>query len=154
MLALAKLSEYPYYKHTYVRKMALGLSKECLKMKDSLSETKIESLKSLKTLRELDDLITTPKFLYESTDHYYAMESSKHYIPKIKIPYLILNSLDDPIVPAENIAVSECLSNPNIILALTEFGGHGAWYEGWNPYSKTYSDTVALSWFNAVLKQE
>ena len=52
---------------------------------------------------------------------------------EIKCPTLILNYLDDPIIPKEVIPYDEVKSNPNIILGTHPNGGHLAAFTGWKP---------------------
>jgi hypothetical protein len=61
-----------------------------------------------------------------------------------------LNALDDPIVPGKIIPYSQIISNPNIVIATTCYGGHLGWYSNlilpkrW--FSKPVSEfIVALS---------
>jgi predicted alpha/beta-fold hydrolase len=42
---------------------------------------------------------------------------------------LCLNALDDPIAAPECIPYDEIKTNPNVVLATTDYGGHIGWFE-------------------------
>ena len=118
------------------------------------SEEEKAKIHQARTLRDLDAIITVPLFGYKDTDDYYQKESAIKYIPHISVPYLMLNSLDDPLIPPHTIAYSECLSNANIIMAVTEYGGHNGWFEGLRSHNDhSYSEKLALDWILAILDE-
>lgn len=47
-------------------------------------------------------------------------------VSDVKVPLLILNALDDPIVPPQCIPYEEVSANTNLVLATTDKGGHVA----------------------------
>lgn len=69
-----------------------------------------------------DEIFTAPRAGYSSLDEYYEKASSKHYIPEIKIPTLIIGSKDDPIASSGNL--SQLHLRDNVDLILTKHGGH------------------------------
>lgn len=52
----------------------------------------------VKTLQDFDRLMTCPLWGYKSLHEYYKEASGMRYLAEIKIPFLVCNSLDDPIV--------------------------------------------------------
>jgi len=60
---------------------------------------------------------------------YYAHASSALTIHNIKVPTLIMNARDDPLLGPDSIAYKECRANPNVLLAVTEKGGHLGYFE-------------------------
>lgn len=85
--------------------------------------------KNLVSLRAYDELITTKLYGFHSADDYYATISSIRFISKIRVPFLSLNAMDDPIVGANTLPICEALTNPWTVLARTGKGGHLGWYE-------------------------
>ncbi|ORX74315.1 AB-hydrolase YheT [Linderina pennispora] len=67
---------------------------------------------------------------YESLDEYYSKASAVHYVDRIRIPYLAINSLDDRITPPVGIPMDKFKTNPNLALALVPHGGHLAFLTG------------------------
>ncbi|KAJ1937816.1 hypothetical protein EC988_007770 [Linderina pennispora] len=107
------------------------------------------SLKHAKTVKphpewinEIDNIITAskPRQIEEqviakingcnSLEEYYAMASSSSYVDNIRIPYLAINSLDDPVTPPAGIPVQKFKQNPYLSLALVRHGGHLAFLTG------------------------
>jgi len=58
---------------------------------------------------------------------------TSEHIRCIKIPTLLINARDDPIVSRKCIPFAELKQNPNIILAETCKGGHVCWFTGLKP---------------------
>lgn len=84
----------------------------------------LDLLFKCKSLRDIDTILTKKIFNIKSLNEYYQQESSVRHLKNIKIPFLILNSKDDPIIPEFIIDKTECLKNKNILLVVTPYGGH------------------------------
>ncbi len=75
-----------------------------------------------RTLRTFDDLYTAPAGGFASVEDYYARSSSGPFLPRIKIPTLIIAAADDPMIPPasfQNLAMSS-----RVHLHVAEGGGH------------------------------
>jgi predicted alpha/beta-fold hydrolase len=73
-------------------------------------------------LRDFDDYYTAKMGGFESALDYYHRCSSRHFLPKIQLPTLILAAHDDPMIPGhtfEDVSVSSSTH-----LALVNGGGH------------------------------
>ncbi|EPZ36354.1 alpha/beta-hydrolase [Rozella allomycis CSF55] len=93
------------------------------------SELKIENVLHCERLSEYDGNVTVNMFSYPSVNEYYKKASAKSYIPKIKVPTLLLCALDDPLLNADTISFVEVLQNPNTVLVTTKRGGHLGWLQ-------------------------
>lgn len=71
--------------------------------------------------------------LQDSTEQYYRSQSPSNFVDGIKVPFLSLNALDDPIASCKAIPYEAVKRNPNIVLATTTDGGHLGWFQG--PFS-------------------
>ncbi|KAF7721357.1 hypothetical protein EC973_004838 [Apophysomyces ossiformis] len=89
----------------------------------------VDEIFAASTLREFDDACTRKLRDYDSVDAYYRDASSFRYIKSVRVPLLCMNALDDPIAPAECIPYDEIKSNPYVVLATTDYGGHLGWFE-------------------------
>ncbi|MDQ3745241.1 MAG: alpha/beta fold hydrolase [Acidobacteriota bacterium] len=78
----------------------------------------------VRTLRRFDDRVTAPHGGFRDAADYYARTSSLQVIARIRIPTLILHAADDPLIPAEPFRDPSISANPNVLLILTERGGH------------------------------
>lgn len=86
------------------------------------------------TLKDFDHHVTSwmggrgKDFPIASGMDYYRISSGHHLVHKIKIPFLALNAIDDPIVaevPYDDIARSS-----HVVQLVTPYGGHLGWFEG------------------------
>ncbi len=80
-------------------------------------------LQRLRTLWEFDDQVTAPLHGFEGARHYYESCSSGPLLPAIQTPVQLIQSANDPIIPAA------CLPQPRALpshvrLHVTESGGH------------------------------
>lgn len=78
---------------------------------------------NIRTLRDFDDRITAPLHGFAGADDYYEKASSLPSLNHIAVPTLIVNALDDPIVPRDSLPGPDDLS-PKVTLELTRHGGH------------------------------
>ncbi len=51
------------------------------------------------TFRELDDAVTAPLHGFADTGNYYAKSSSIFVLDRVRIPTLLFNAWDDPLIP-------------------------------------------------------
>ncbi len=107
-----------------------------------------------RTLQDYDEKITTKLWGYQTVHEYYDEASCKHVLDNIQIPLLVLQALDDPIIPRDVIPWNKVMSNPNIILAATDIGGHIAWLQGWNPANENFADLVSVEYVHNILSSE
>lgn len=75
-----------------------------------------------RTLREFDSWYTVPRAGYTCVDDYYDRVSSRHFLPKIRVPTLILSSRDDPLTAPEALDHARYSSSTQVLL--TDQGGH------------------------------
>ncbi|KAG8988341.1 hypothetical protein FRB90_002816 [Tulasnella sp. 427] len=141
------------------------------KMEGSLLKQEAQKVLLLKnpTLRDVDnhigaDLVDIWKvrvagglgspFPLPDVDAYYAWAGSHHKVPGIRIPFLAINTLDDPVVA--EIPFDICAQNPWVCLATTQYGGHLGWFEGGllqregTPPSRWVKKPV-IEWFAGML---
>lgn len=74
--------------------------------------------------RHLEKQYTVPVFGFKSSEDYWIKASSKPYIPKIKLPTLLINSKDDSFLSKECFPVEEAKTSNNFHLMMPNYGGH------------------------------
>lgn len=87
-----------------------------------------------RTLQDFDAAVTAPLYGFTTTDDYYHASGNTKYLPHIRIPTLIMRSLDDPFFESD-IPWDIINANPNLVPAITNYGGHVGFMEGipgWN----------------------
>jgi uncharacterized protein len=84
----------------------------------------LSKLKSVRTVRDFDEVYTAPYFGFSGADDYYHRASAMRIIERIRIPALVITAADDPFVPAEPFRDPKLAGNPWIELAISDHGGH------------------------------
>ena len=97
----------------------------------------LERLDELRSFRAFDDAITAPLHGFSDVDDYYARASSRQFLKSIRVPTVILQSADDPFLPASALPQSGDLG-PDVILELSPHGGHVGFITGNRPFSPRY----------------
>ncbi len=86
-------------------------------------------LDALKTFHQFDDQVTAVLHGFDGVDDYYRRSSSRQYIPKIRVPTLILHARHDPFVFPETAPLEEEL--PECVwLEMPDAGGHVGFVSG------------------------
>jgi predicted alpha/beta-fold hydrolase len=88
-----------------------------------------------RTFLEFDDAATSRLHGFRDVEHYYSSQSSKSFIPGIRRPTLVLQSVDDPFVDEAALPREAIRANPHLTAAFTERGGHVGFIGGepWAP---------------------
>lgn len=79
-------------------------------------------LKSVKGMREFDEVYTAPIGGFQSRAHYYETCSAKDHLFKIAIPTVLLSAEDDPFVSGMD--YKEAILSETTVLHLEKHGGH------------------------------
>lgn len=103
-----------------------------------------------KSLRKFEELFATHRAGFNSAKEYYEKCSSKNFIPEIKIPALIVSSVDDPVVDTQ--ALKTVSHGPNVDILLTDRGGHVGFLGFGTTYDEVrWSDQAVARWLeNAI----
>lgn len=105
--------------------------------------------KQVKTFWDFDHVYTGPLHGFEGADDYYEKSSSKNYIQHAAIPTLIVNAVNDPLVPYQSLPADVIADMPNVWLELTESGGHcGFRPDRFSQKGAYWSEMRALSFLN------
>lgn len=109
----------------------------------------LERLDRIKDLWEFDDVITGPKFGFGDARGYYAAASSQTFIPKIKIPTLIIQAQDDPFIPFTPFAALP--ENKYVAILANKYGGHvGFWQHAKTRDGHYWAEQTAVDFCTAT----
>lgn len=102
------------------------------------------------SIADFHRLYTVPFGGFRDEKQYYEQSSSIRYVPEIKVPTLILSSMDDPVV--DGTTVMRVPSSDNLDVLLTTHGGHVG-FLGWGTeYSEVrWSDQAIARWLEDTL---
>lgn len=87
-----------------------------------------ERFDKIKTLIDFDNNFTLRMFGFNTAFEYYRNASPVNRLLNIRIPTLIINALDDPIVGSVLLPRQEVMKNPYTLLLTTDYGGHLGWF--------------------------
>jgi predicted alpha/beta-fold hydrolase len=102
------------------------------------------------SVQEFDRFYTAPRNGFVDAKDYYLKSSSINYIPEIKVPTLILSSMDDPVVDGRTVA--KLPHRDGLDVLLTEHGGHMG-FLGWGTsYDEIrWSDQAVARWLEDTM---
>ena len=141
-----------------LRQLLSGHADTIMKFPDSRLAQSLPELFSRRsfTLAEFDDFITvhaggtSPPFPFKDVYHYYKYAASHQVLGDIRIPFLAVNSDDDPLV--EHVPINET-DNKWVVLVVTRGGGHLGWFEATGNGCKRWMSQSALEWFRATAEK-
>jgi len=110
-----------------------------------------EGLEKVRTIWEFDDRFTAPLFGFGTAANYYATQSAVGYLDAIRVPTLVLQAEDDPLIPFDVYSHPAFQTNPALNLITTKHGGHLGFLSRHKP--RFWLDGVALDWMERVLSQ-
>jgi len=144
--ALGKRSNFIYSKR-FLKRL-----KERIRLKERLTPGlfRLEDLDLVKTIWDFDDLFTARSFDFGVADNYYATQSSNQFLERIRVPALLVQAKDDPMIPFEVYQHPAFSKNRYLRLLAVEHGGHLGFISKTKP--RFWLDHTLLEWMEGVLK--
>lgn len=84
----------------------------------------LEGLDDVSTISEYDDFVIAPTFGFRDHRDYHERASALPFVPRIRVPALIVQAQDDTVVPFHFFHRPEIRSNPRVALLAPTRGGH------------------------------
>ena len=103
-----------------------------------------DGLKSVRTVYEFDNRFTARSFGFGTADNYYATQSSLQFLEQIRVPTLMIQAKDDPMIPFEVYRHPAFQTNPYLRLLAVEHGGHLGFLSKNEP--RFWLDGVLIEW--------
>lgn len=144
LLQLLKPKNIPYARRFRQHLIEKLIQKQAL-FPDKLNS---QTITSIKTLKDFDDLYTSKAHGFKDALDYYKRSSCLQFLPQIKIPVLILNATNDSFLGDKCYPFKEAETNPNIYLETPKYGGHVGF---WGPSNITYTEKRALNFLEEIL---
>jgi predicted alpha/beta-fold hydrolase len=92
---------------------------------------------------EFDDAATAPLHGFAGADDYYARSSSARFVGNVRVPLLVLQSEDDPFLPANAIPRAAMQANRYVTSVITKRGGHVGFIGGSPHHPKFWAEEQA-----------
>ncbi len=107
-------------------------------------------LTNVRTVYDFDDLYTARLFGFGNAGNYYATQAAKNFLADIRVPALLVQAKDDPLIPFEVYDHPAFRSNPNLTLLAPDHGGHlGFLARGANRF---WLDPIVVGWAAGIVK--
>jgi len=124
--------------------------KQRIRLKERLTPGTFElaGLGQVKSVYEFDDKFTARAFGFGTADNYYATQSANQFLDRIRVPALLVQAKDDPLIPFEVYNHPAFASNPRLTLLAVERGGHLGFVSKTKP--RFWLDDVLVQWMEKV----
>lgn len=116
------------------------------RMKQRLEARNVAGVDGLRTVFDIDDHYTSRSFGFRDAVHYYQTQSSLQFVAQIRVPTLLVQAKDDPLIPFALFQSAGIRENPNIELLATDHGGHLGFFARRAP--RIWIDPVLLEWIS------
>lgn len=108
----------------------------------------LEKLKYAQTFTDLHKIFTMPVYGFSSEDEFYRQGSAINFLPSIKVPSLIINAQNDPMLAGDCYPVQLAQKLEHIFLEIPAYGGHAGFLKiGEGP---TWSELRASRFINSL----
>jgi predicted alpha/beta-fold hydrolase len=104
----------------------------------------LEHLPKVRTLYDFDDYYTARIFDFGTADQYYRTQSSNQFLERIRVPALLVQAKDDPLIPFSVYDHPAFDQNPFLRLVAVEHGGHLGFLSRRRP--RFWLDTLVVNW--------
>jgi|AntAceMinimDraft_11_1070367.scaffolds.fasta_scaffold208705_1 predicted alpha/beta-fold hydrolase len=84
-----------FYKKRFLKKLSRKIVQKAQQFPGKLD---VDKLPTVKVCRDFDELFSSTLGGYRDADDFYYQASALNYIPSIRIPILLVNALNDPIL--------------------------------------------------------
>ncbi|MFV1987488.1 MAG: YheT family hydrolase [Gemmatimonadota bacterium] len=112
------------YASYFLRSLGAKLEEKARRFPGQVSERAL----SAGSMREFDDAFTAPVHGFASAEDYYSRCSAARFVDGVRVPTLLLQAEDDPLVPARSIPHAMIEANDALRLIVTGRGGHVGYY--------------------------
>jgi predicted alpha/beta-fold hydrolase len=129
----------------YARRFVSRL-KERVRVKERLTPGlfDLSGLDLVRNIYDFDDRFTAKAFGFGTADNYYATQSSNQFLDRIRVPTLLVQAKDDPLIPFTVYDHPAFSTNPNLRLIAVEHGGHLGFISKTTP--RFWLDQVLVNW--------
>ncbi len=132
LAASAHAFEKDSFNRIYMRRLVRSLKQKAFhKLKRYPDLADHRRLAAVRTIVEFDEVVTAPLNGFADAKSYWQASSSKRFLASIRRPALLINAMDDPLVPADSLPrQEEVAKNPRLSALFTEAGGHVGFVAG------------------------
>lgn len=100
------------------------MREDALRGHSDLGPVPLDTVASVRTIWEFDDMVVAPRNGFAGVYDYYARCSARPRLKDVAVPTLLVHALDDPWIPGALYAAYDWAGNPNLVPLLAKGGGH------------------------------
>ena len=108
----------------------------------------LEPLRKVRSIYDFDDSYTARIFGFGTADNYYRTQSSNQFLESIRIPALLVQAKDDPMIPFSSYDHPALRANPHLRLVAVEHGGHLGFLSRRAP--RFWLDALVVEWLQEI----
>ncbi len=123
-----------FYSHFFLRTLKAKALEKARTYPDLIDG---DAIRHARTWEQYDDAVTAPLHGFRDARDYWARSSSMRYLALICRPTLLINSRDDPLIPASSLPEQAAAESEWLHAEFTSSGGHAGFIGGarpWRPY--------------------
>ena len=134
------------FSRIYLRRFLQRL-REKVVAKEKLYPERVSSkhYRRIRTFADFDDRYTAPLHGFRDAQDYYAQNSAIRFLPAIRIPTLLINAKNDPMLAPECFPEALARELPNVFMEFPEQGGHCGFPSGADIQGTYWSEERALA---------
>ncbi len=95
-------------------------------------------LAAARTIAEFDEVVTGPVHGFADAEAYWRAASCAPFLASIRVPTLLINALDDPVIPPQALPHQLVAGHPFLTAAFTQAGGHVGFISGLSPFQPVF----------------
>lgn len=146
---MLSLKKNKFYQDRFMRKLTKKIS---WKNEQFPGFVEMRPWKSFRNFHEFDSHYTAKIFGFKDADDFYNKVQCLPHIKNIKVPTLILNAMNDPMLTDSCFPKEEAESMENVTLEISVKGGHVGFMQAGKEY--TYAEERALQFFSTLNHSE
>jgi predicted alpha/beta-fold hydrolase len=108
----------------------------------------LEYLPKIRTIIDFDNSYTARLFGFGTAANYFRTQSSNQFLERIRIPALLVQSQDDPLIPFSIYDHPAFAANPHLRLIAPAHGGHVGFIARHRP--RFWVDELVLDWVEEI----
>lgn len=110
----------------------------------------LDHLPKVRTIEDFDDYYTSKIFGFGTAQNYFKTQSANQFLERIRVPALLVQAKDDPLIPFRVYDIPAFRTNPNLTLLAADHGGHLGFLSRKRP--RFWVDEVVLAWIESNRK--
>ena len=103
----------------------------------------------MRTIREFDEVVTAPTNGFANAKAYWTASSCRQFLPSIQRPTLLINALDDPLIPSAVLPHEEVRRNSHLTGVFPASGGHAGFISA-DPVRPIWSEQAVFRFFESI----